>query len=55
MTSAPTPDFGGYVHPDDDRLAAWRRVYERHLVVDDIYPGLAQRIIEHGAHVWAIR
>src|SRR5262245_28166120 len=31
-------------------MAAWRRVYERYLVVEDVYPEIARRIIESGAH-----
>lgn len=31
------------MHPDDARMAALRRVYERYLVVEDIYPALARR------------
>jgi SAM-dependent methyltransferase len=36
------------VHPDEARLAAWRRV-RTHLIVEDIHPDLARRIVEHGA------
>ena len=43
----------GYVHPDEDRLAAWRRVYERCLVVEDIYPDLARRFIAAGVSRFA--
>jgi SAM-dependent methyltransferase len=53
MTTAPTSDFGKYVHPDAARLAAWRRVYERHLMVDDISAALAQRIVGQGARRFA--
>jgi SAM-dependent methyltransferase len=41
------------VHPDDARLAAWNRVYERYLVVEDIYPTLATRILAGGAKTFA--
>ena len=30
-------------------MAAWRRVYENYLVVEDIYPALAARILTEGA------
>jgi SAM-dependent methyltransferase len=30
-------------------MTAWRRVYERYLVAEDIYPELARRIAAHGA------
>jgi SAM-dependent methyltransferase len=53
MATAPTSDFGRYVHPDDERLAAWRRVYERHLIVDDVYPEISRRIVDHGARRFA--
>ena len=36
------------MHPDAARAAAFRRVYERHLVVEDIYPALAARIARDG-------
>ena len=49
MSSAPSSEFGAYIHPDDARMAAWRRVYERYLVVEDIYPELARRVAAHGA------
>lgn len=53
MSSAPSSEFDRYVHPDPERLAAWRRVYDRHLVVEDIYPALAQRVIDDGARRFA--
>jgi SAM-dependent methyltransferase len=48
MSTVPSSEFGRYVHPDDARLAAWRRV-RAHLIVEDIYPDLALRIVDHGA------
>src|SRR5437763_1452614 len=48
MTSAPSSDFGAYVHPDEARMAAWLRVYERYLIVEDIYPTLAGQVLAHG-------
>jgi SAM-dependent methyltransferase len=48
VATAPTSDPDRYVHPDADRLAAWRRVYERYLVVEDLYPGVAARFERHG-------
>src|SRR5437667_10150624 len=30
-------------------MAAWRRVYERYLVVEDIYPAIADRFVSAGA------
>ena len=41
--TAPSPGLGKYEHPDEDRLAAVLRVYNRHRIVEDIYPGLAAR------------
>ena len=41
--TAPSPDTQSYVHPDEARMAAFRRVYDNYLVVEDIYPGLAHR------------
>jgi SAM-dependent methyltransferase len=32
-----------YEHPDEARLAAFRRVYDHYLVVEDVYPGLARQ------------
>jgi SAM-dependent methyltransferase len=46
--TAPTSQADRYVHPDDARLAAWRRVYDNHLVVEDIYPRLARRLVDSG-------
>ena len=43
----------GYVHPDEDRLAAWRRVYENCLVVEDVYPELARRFVDAGVSRFA--
>ena len=48
MGCAPSPSTDGYVHPDAARMAAFRRVYENHLVVEDIYPGLAERFLAAG-------
>jgi SAM-dependent methyltransferase len=50
---APSPDTSGYVHPDAARLAAFKRVYENHLVVDDIYLALARRFVAHGVRRFA--
>ncbi len=36
------------MHPDDARMAAFRRVYENHLVVEDIYLDLADRFVNSG-------
>jgi SAM-dependent methyltransferase len=44
MSTAPSSDVHRYVHPDPDRLAAWRRVYDNYLVVTDIYESLARRL-----------
>lgn len=44
MATAPTGSSDGYEHPNEARLAAFRRVYENHLVVEDIYPALASRL-----------
>jgi len=48
VATAPTSEPNRYVHPDPERLAAWRRVYERYRVVEDVYPGLAARFEDHG-------
>jgi SAM-dependent methyltransferase len=53
VVTGPSSEFDRYVHPDEDRMAAWRRVYERYLIVEDVYPSLAQRIIDHGARRFA--
>ena len=37
-----------YEHPDDDRMAAFRRVYNTWLVVDDMYPAVAERFAQAG-------
>ncbi len=50
---APSPNTHSYVHPDEARLSAWHRVYENYLVVEDIYPGLADRILATGASTFA--
>ena len=49
MVTGPSSDFDRYVHPDEARMAAWQRVYERYLIVEDVYRSLAQRIVGHGA------
>ena len=49
MGCAPSPETSGYVHPDAARLAAFNRVYENHLVVEDLYPDLARRFVAEGA------
>lgn len=38
----------GYVHPDEARLAACRRVCDSYLVVENIYPGIARRFLDAG-------
>jgi SAM-dependent methyltransferase len=43
MSVAPSPRTDRYVHPDQARRAAFQRVYDRWLVVEDMYPGLARR------------
>lgn len=48
MGCAPSPETSGYVHPDEARLAAFNRVYESHLVVEDLYPSLARRFVAEG-------
>jgi SAM-dependent methyltransferase len=34
-------------------MAAWRRVYQQYLVVEDVYPEIARRIIDHRARRFA--
>jgi hypothetical protein len=53
MPTAPSSDFGSYVHPDEDRMAAFRRVYERYLIVEDIYADIAQRFLGLGCRPFA--
>lgn len=53
MGCAPSPNSDGYVHPDEQRLAAFHRVYESYLVVDDIYPDLARRFLAEGTSRFA--
>lgn len=53
MPTAPSSDFGSYVHPDEERMAAFRRVYERHLIVDDIYAEIARRFLGLGCRRFA--
>ena len=48
MGIAPSPGTDHYAHPDAARLAAWKRVYENYLVVEDHYPGLARRFATAG-------
>lgn len=45
---APSPGTDAYVHPDEGRLAAFRRVYDRHLVVEDVDRSIAHRLLGHG-------
>jgi SAM-dependent methyltransferase len=51
--TAPSPSTEAYEHADKARLAAFRRVYENYLVVEDIYPGLAHRFEEAGVRSFA--
>jgi SAM-dependent methyltransferase len=37
-----------YEHPDDARMAAFRRVYANWLVIEDLYPAVATRFEEAG-------
>src|SRR4051794_905561 len=53
MPTAPSSDFGSYMHPDQTRMAAFRRVYQRYLVVEDIYAGIAQRFLDLGCRHFA--
>lgn len=53
MTTAPSPRIDGYVHPDATRMDAFRRVYENHLVVEDMYPGMARRFAGAGVERFA--
>src|SRR5579884_2274513 len=46
--TAPSPSTDSYDHPDEARMAAFRRVYENHLVVEDIYPMFARRFQAEG-------
>jgi SAM-dependent methyltransferase len=48
MPTAPSSDFAGYVHPDEERMAAFRRIYDQHLVVEDVYPNIARRLVAGG-------
>jgi SAM-dependent methyltransferase len=41
--TAPSPRVDAYEHPDPARSAAFRRVYDNYLVIEDIYPSLAAR------------
>lgn len=50
---APSPLTDSYHHPDEARMAAFRRVYDEHLVVEDIYPGLADRLAGNGVRRFA--
>jgi SAM-dependent methyltransferase len=53
VVTGPSSWFEQYVHPDEARMAAWQRVYERYLVVEDVYPSVARRIIDRGARRFA--
>src|SRR5436190_23287537 len=54
MSTAPSPSTTEYIHPDEARMAAVRRIFERYLVVDeDIYPGIARRLHAEGASRFA--
>lgn len=48
MGTAPSPLGESYVHPDEARMAAFRRVYDVYRVVEDIYVGLAERFAAAG-------
>jgi SAM-dependent methyltransferase len=51
--TAPSPSTNSYSHPDEQRMAAFRRVYENCLVVEDIYPTLARRFEAAGVRTFA--
>ncbi len=53
MPTAPSSDFGSYVHPDEDRMAAFRRVYERYLTVEDVDAEIARRFLDLGCRRFA--
>lgn len=46
--TAPSPSTDEYIHPDDARMAAVERIFSRYLVVEDIYPDIANRLRAHG-------
>ena len=46
--TAPSPSTDEYIHPDEARMAAVRRIFANYLIVEDIYPSLAQRFLAHG-------
>jgi SAM-dependent methyltransferase len=46
--TAPTSSTVAYEHPDDARMAAFRRVYHNWLVVEDLYPAVALRFEQAG-------
>jgi SAM-dependent methyltransferase len=48
VSTAPSPSTNEYVHPDEARLAACTRIFSQYLVVEDIYPGIADRFLAHG-------
>ena len=45
MPTGPSSEWDHYVHPDEERVAAFRRVYDRYLVAEDMYPGVARRLL----------
>jgi SAM-dependent methyltransferase len=51
--TAPSSRADSYQHPDEARMAAFRRVYDNYLVVEDIYPALAQRLETLGVRRFA--
>ncbi len=51
--TAPSPRTTAYEHPDAARLAAFRRVYEGCLVVEDLHHGLAERFLAAGTRTFA--
>jgi SAM-dependent methyltransferase len=48
VPTGPSAAWDRYIHPDDERMAAFRRVYDRYLVVEDIYPDVARRLFAGG-------
>jgi SAM-dependent methyltransferase len=40
--------MAAYEHPDDARMAAFQRVYNNWLVVEDLYPAMAERFVRAG-------
>ena len=53
MGCAPSPNTNEYVHPDDARMAAFWRVYNNHLVIEDLYPAVARRFASAGVQRFA--